>query len=284
MRFGAHKSRSNAKVAKVAKKNLVFDRCVLGVLCVSMSFQTACGGTGLFKQYEYEEDMYLSLDRSATLYVNSSIAALNALRGTRFDASPSTPVDRDAVRAYFTSASTRVTRVATSRRSGRRFVHVRIDVDDVSKLSEAAPFAWSRYTFKRSDDHYAFEQAVGSPASAPTPSATLWTGGEIVAFRLHLPSKIEFHNTGRPVGRGNILVWEQSLADRLHGSPLTLDARMQTQSILYRTLWLFSATFVAVAVAFAVVIWLVLRRGGRRAGEAGGPGGAGRAGEAGAAG
>ena len=37
---------------------------------------------------------------------------------------------------------------------------------------------------------------------------------------------------------------------------------METQSILYRTLWLFGATFVAVAVAFALVIGWVLKRGG----------------------
>jgi hypothetical protein len=36
---------------------------------------------------------------------------------------------------------------------------------------------------------------------------------------------------------------------------------MQTQSILYRALWLFAATFVAVAFAFGVVIWWVVRRG-----------------------
>src|SRR5581483_4798580 len=111
MRFGAHgaRSQSTAKAAKDAKKNFVLVLCVLCGLCGSMS----CRASSLFKQYEYEEDMYLSLDGSATLYVNSSIAALNALRGTRFDAAPSTPVDRDAVRAYFNSPSTRVARVTT---------------------------------------------------------------------------------------------------------------------------------------------------------------------------
>ena len=39
----------------------------------------ACAGTAtLFRQYEYEEEVYLSLDGSATIYVNSSIPALNA--------------------------------------------------------------------------------------------------------------------------------------------------------------------------------------------------------------
>jgi hypothetical protein len=49
------------------------------VLCVLP--WTACG-TNLFRQYEYEEDMFLSLDGSATITVSASIPALNALRGT----------------------------------------------------------------------------------------------------------------------------------------------------------------------------------------------------------
>ena len=71
--------------------------------------------------------------------------------------------------------------------------------------------------------------------------------------------------------RGNIIVWEQPLADRLRSVPLSLEARMQTQSILYRTLWLFGATFLAVAVAFVLVIWWVVRPEGRgpRSGERG---------------
>ena len=98
-----------------------------------------------------------------------------------------------------------------------------------------------------------------------------WTGAEIVAFRLHLPSKIDYHNTRRDIGRGNILVWEQPLTDRLRSVPLTLDARMQTQSILYSTLWLFGSTFVAVALTFVAIIWWVLRRGANREGLRPGP-------------
>jgi hypothetical protein len=56
-------------------------------------------------------------------------------------------------------------------------------------------------------------------------------------------------------------VWEQPLTDRLRGVPLELEARMQPQSILYRTLWLFGLTFIAVAVVFVLIIWWVLRRG-----------------------
>jgi hypothetical protein len=39
---------------------------------------------------------------------------------------------------------------------------------------------------------------------------------------------------------------------------------MQSQSILYTTLWLFGLTFIAVALAFVTVIWWIVRRGHSR--------------------
>ena len=236
-------------------------RLLMVVVAVALAAVSACGGGGgLFRQYEYEEDVYLSLDGTATIYVNSSIAALNALRGTSFDARPSASIDREAIRRYFSSPVANVARVTTSRRNGRQFVHARVEVDDIRRLSEGAPFAWSAYRFKEGDGQFLYEQAIG-PAAGIDVGDVGWNGGEIVAFRLHVPSKIDFHNTRRSIGRGNILVWEQPLAERLRGEPLTLDARMATQSILYRTLWLFGSTMAAVALTFALVIWWTLRRG-----------------------
>ena len=58
------------------------------LLLAALLTTAACGSSGLFRQYEYEEEVYLSLDGSATVYVNSSIPALNALRGTSFDPDP----------------------------------------------------------------------------------------------------------------------------------------------------------------------------------------------------
>jgi hypothetical protein len=230
--------------------------CVLSVVTSSVS----CGrASSFFRQYEYEEELYVSLDGSATVYVNSSIPALNALRGTSFNTNPTPRVDVAAVRAYFSSPVTHVTWVRQSRRSGRRFVHVRLEADDLRKLSEAAPFAWSTYRFAKKDDLFVYEQTVGAAAGHDVGQVG-WTGREFVAFRLHLPSKIFDNNSGTDVRRGNILVWERGLSERLHSVPITLDARMETQSILYRTLWLFGATFVAVAIGFGLVIWWVLRR------------------------
>ena len=237
---------------------------VLAIVVLSASSACATGG-GLFKQYEYEEEVYLSLDGTATVYVHASLAALNALRGTSFATAPNAPLDRDGVRAFFATPVTRVVGEGNaSRRSNRRFVHVQVDVDDIQRLGEAAPFAWSTYALKRDGNLVVYRQAIGSPAGRNRADLDDnnrgWNGQEIVAFRLHLPSKIQYHNTGRDIGRGNILVWEQALADRLRGAPIVLDARMDPESILFRTLWLFGWTFVAVATAFGFLIWFLIRR------------------------
>jgi hypothetical protein len=261
MRFRAETRRSRAKDADVARKTTLYGWRSCGAAIVVALIVSSCSGGAVFKQYEYEEEVYLSLDGSATMYVNSSVAALNALRGTSFDTNPRARVDRDAIRAYYTSPNTDVTWVRSSRRNNRRFLHVRLEVNDVRKLDEAAPFAWSTYGFAQDGNLFVYKQAIDGAAGKDVGSVG-WTGSEIVAFRLHLPSKIEYHNTlTANYKRGNILVWEQPLTDRLRGRPLALEARIQTQSILYRTVWLFGATFLAVAIGFALVIWWVMRRG-----------------------
>ncbi len=256
---------SPSKGERPAKDRLV-EGCALRVLCVPLLVglivaSTVACGTNPFRQYEYEEEVYLSLDGRATVYVNSSLAALNALRGTSFDASPNARVDTAAVRSYYSSASTDGTRVSPFRRNHRRYVHVQLDVDDIRKLGEAAPFAWSVYQFQRDGDVFVYRQSIDGAAGKDVGHVG-WNGREPVAFRLHLPSRIRDHNTHAVEGRGNILTWEQPLSDRLRGVPLILEARMDPQSILYRTLWLFGVTFLAVASALGAIIWWVMRRGG----------------------
>jgi len=235
-------------------------RAALTIIGVVISATMACGGgdLGLFRQYEYEEEIYLSLDGTATVYVNSSLAALNALHGTSFDTSPVARVDARAIGDYFRTPTTHVTRVATSLRSRRRFVHIRMDVDDIRRLSEDAAFGWSSYAFTRDDNQVTFRQVVGASAAKDVGDVG-WNGRELVRFRLHLPSKIIYRTPPVSVGRGNILTWEQPLAQRLRGEPLTFEARMDTESILFHTLWLFGLTLVAVAVGFALVIWWIVR-------------------------
>ena len=221
----------------------------------------SCAGSGPFRrEYEYEEELYLALDGAATLNVNASIASLVALRGAEFDANPRARIDRAQLRTFFTGPGAR-TSVSLWRRGGRRFVHATVDVDDVRSLSRIAAFTWSEYELTQRGDALEFRQTVGPP-SRNKPAGASWTGDEVVAFRMHLPSEIQFHNapTGQ-VQRGNILEWEQPLADRLAGTPVDMRVRLGETSILANTLLLFGSTAAAALVTLAAVVWWISRRG-----------------------
>ena len=99
----------------------------IALLTTLLAASAACGGGGLFREYEYEEEMYLALDGSATIYVNASVPVLNALRGTSFNEDPSAGIDREGLTSFFTAPGLEVTRLTQSRRNGRRFAHVRLD-------------------------------------------------------------------------------------------------------------------------------------------------------------
>ena len=258
----------------------VMSRAVLAAVVIAAAAAAAACTGGLFgKQYEYEEDLSLALDGTATLVVNASIPSLVALRGLDLDASPSTRVDRDKIRAVYQTPVTKVTRVTDWRRAGRRFVQVRMNVTDVRRLTEAPPFSWSRYMLKIADGKAVFEQTVGASAlRRGTLQQVGWNGSEIVAFRLHLPSRILWHNsrdleTDQPKdqARGNILAWEQHLADRLDGAPLDMIVEMENQSILHRTLWLFVGAFGAAVLVLLSLIWWAMRKAPREPATATGP-------------
>src|SRR5512139_1366541 len=195
---------------------------LVGAVCL-----TACGGSGLVKHYEYDEEIYLSVDGSATMYLNASIPALVALRGADLDVRPTAILDRAKVRRLFTTEATRVTRVSRWRRFGRQFVQVRLAVDDVTKLGSAAPFSWATYRIERRDDLVVYRQQLGAAAGKPVGDVG-WNGSELIAVRVHMPSRVRYHNAGAGnLKRGNILVWEQSLAERRAGKPLEIEARIE---------------------------------------------------------
>lgn len=216
---------------------------------------------GFFREYEYEEEVYLRVDGSATVVVNTSLAALSALRGAkRFDQGDD--VDRDGVRAFFQSPVSNVTRVSRPwTRHGRRFIQVRVDTDDIRTLGRAPAFSWSAYGFTPRGETITFVQNLGAPATPAGPPAT-WEGNEVVAIRLHVPAKIQFHNApSKKVDRGNIVSWEQPLKDRLAGVPLHVEVRMERDSILKWTLTIFAASAAAAATLFVLVVWWVRRKG-----------------------
>jgi hypothetical protein len=224
---------------------------------------SACAGGGFVKYYEYEEDIYLAVDGSATIYLNASVPALVNLRGFDLDTRPTANLDRAKIRSLFTTAATRVTRVSRWRRFGRQFVQVRMTVDDITKLGSTAPFSWATYQVERRDGVIVYRQVLGKAAEKPVGDVG-WKGGELIAVRLHLPSRITYHNAGAGnLKRGNILVWEQPLADRQAGKPLLIEARFEQTSILYSTLLLFAASGLLALLVLASIIWWVVRKGKR---------------------
>lgn len=213
-------------------------------------------------EYEYDEETYLELDGSATVYVNASVPALVALRGAPLSVDSRARLDRADVRDFFASPVAEVESVTTSRRDNRRYVHVRLDVPDIRRLGEAPAFAWSRYSLTADDDLAVFRQEIGESAGQDVGHVG-WTDAEVVAFRLHLPSRVPFHNAqGREIERGNIIRWEQPLAARLEGAPLEIEVHMETESILFQTLTLFALTIVLALTTLALAIWWVMRRKG----------------------
>lgn len=245
-----------------------------------VSAVTACSGRApgpLGTEYEYEEDLTLSLDGSATLVVNASVPALVALHGLPLNTELRTRADElnAQLRTAYASDVTRVGRISNWSRHGRRFVGIHLGVKDVRSLPKIAPFAWANYELREEGEQVAFRQTLSkSPASGTAPGLT---GDELVAFRLHLPARIRFQNSryldrdeSRPAARGNIVTWEQRLRERLAGKPIAyaedrrpdvMEVRMDRQSILYRTLTLFAIAFVAALLVIAGLIWLTMRRG-----------------------
>jgi hypothetical protein len=244
----------------------------VAALLAALALAGSCRGP-LGRQYEYEEQIYLRVDGSATVIVNSSIAALVALRGADLDPSLAHRIDRADVRRVFEGAGCQVASVGQPwRRQGRRFVQVRLTTDDVRTLNSCRMLGWSTYSLEKlQDDRLDYRQAVGA-ASNRDPGSVKWTGREIVGFKLHAPSRVDYHNVKRledgtngEIERGNILTWEQYLSDRRAGKPIAMEVHMSNRSILYQTLFLFAGALAAALTTLGLAIWFTVRRGRKQA-------------------
>jgi hypothetical protein len=250
---------------------MVAGRARGAVLAAALLLAAAC--TGLFvPEYEYEEQVYLDIDGSASVVVDGSLAALVALRGAAIDLSRAADLDRDDIRRAYEAQDCRVETVSRPwTRLNRRYVRVTISVDDIRQLHTCRLLAVSSVQFapKEESGLLRYHQIVGPPIG-PKDAKTLapWDGSERVAFKLHAPSRVTFHNVKRledgengEVGRGNILTWEQRLSDRLAGVPIEMVVEMESTSILNTTLWVFGGAFGAAVLVLVALIWLAIRRG-----------------------
>ena len=241
-------------------------RLAVGLLAACLA---ACSNP-FAREYEYDEQIYLSVSGEATVVVNSSLAALVVLRGAALDASYETKEDRASIRRLFETGGCTVDSVSRFwSRHGRRFVQVQVSTDDVRTLSKCALTSWSTYALGPTQQNaLKYRQTVGPPAGKQ-PAGVAWNGSELIAFKLHGPSRIRFHNVKLLDGqdgdteRGNILTWEQKLTDRLAGKPIEMEVDMDSTSILYTTIWLFVGAFAAAVLVLVLIIWWTIRRGRR---------------------
>ena len=120
-------------------------RSAAALVSIAFVLLTIGCGTRLFgKHYEYEEDLYLSLDGSAEITINTSLPALKALRGVEVDSRLSQE-DREKLRAVYRTPGTEVKRIGRPwTRNGRRFVQIRLAVDDVRTAPKLGPLSWSQ--------------------------------------------------------------------------------------------------------------------------------------------
>jgi hypothetical protein len=243
---------------------------VVAVLSCLAATAASCANP-LARQYEYDEQTYLKIDGSATVVLSASVASLVALRALPLDPNPQARLNSDDVRGVFEAAGCTVERSSRPwRRSGRRFVQVRLRVDDLRKAGACGVLAWSKYGFDVTPGQIRYTQLVGAPAGTAPPGVN-WDGSELVAFKFHLPSRVRHQNVrrlsdGEPgdTERGNILTWEQRLSDRLAGVPVDMLAETDAESILYRTVTLFAGAFGAAVLVLIGLIWWTIRRGRAR--------------------
>ncbi len=238
------------------------------LLCIVLAIVGALVGlrSPMLHQYEYQEDLYVFLDGSASVYVSASQAALVALDGMDLSTDPASLFDRGRIRQLFSGPGVTVSAIRSWRRWGRRFVTVRVDTPDIRRLPASLPFSHAAFEFGRDGNGYRLVERLGPSINRPV-TGIGWDGAELVGFRWHLPSRVETFNTPQEnYLRGNILVWEQTLAKRLAGEPLEMRVRMEGRSILYGALWLFGVSAASALVVVGLIVWWVVSKGrGRKA-------------------
>ena len=235
-----------------------------------LAFAAGCSNP-LGRQYEYEEQIYLSVDGSATVIVDASIPAFVALRGAAFDPSMAAGVNRDQVRAWLESSGCRDVRVGQPWvRRGRRFVQVRISVTDIRELGSCGALGWSRYQFERGDEAIHFVQEVGRIGRRQSGHRELGRQG---ARRVQAARAQPHPLSQRATARGRIA---RRCRSREHPD-LGTDARRSPcrpaappgsadgpESILFRTLSLFAMAFAAAVLVLTGIVWMTIRGAKRR--------------------
>jgi hypothetical protein len=218
--------------------------------------------------YEYEQEFWLKVDGSGTVYVTGRPDLWAAFKGLRAG-DPEGKATRDAAHALFERAGLQVNRVLLTRRGGRAYLFVSADFEDVNRLSGSPAFPELTISLRHEGERLRLQGRWQRPPSGEDGAAAR---DGLMAVRFHLPSKIYEHkNAADGVERGNIVGWRQDVAAAFAGEPLEFAVVMDDRSILFSTVTLFACTVVAALAILALAFTLIARKGRKALVRAGGP-------------
>jgi hypothetical protein len=208
--------------------------------------------------YEYEHEFWLKVDGSGSVYVTGRPELWRAFKGLPTEGKGEDEL-RETARALFERSGLRVRRVTITRRSGRSYLFVSADFDDISALPGKPAFPDLEIALRPTGERLRLEGRWSRPPGLhglPVDSAG------VMAVRFHLPSKVYGHdNADLGVERGNIVSWRQEVGRGLAGQALAFGATIDPRSILWSTVGLFAAAIATGLGIIAVALYLVFRRG-----------------------
>ncbi|MFQ5790822.1 MAG: hypothetical protein ACE5JI_10140 [Acidobacteriota bacterium] len=212
-------------------------------------------------EYEYEEEMYLSIDGSGEVRVSGSRELLAAFHDIGKSARPEF-ITEESLRHYFGSPELEIISTRRSTRNGRSYFHVRARFDDLNQLSRHPAFADRNFHWTETAAKVIVTANIeGGQRRRPT--SGLYRDG-LVSLRIHLPSPVRYHNSPAGIEPGNIIGWEQTLAAHLRGDPLAVEVHFDRRTVLSITLMIIGAALAMVVSAISLTLWSLVRAGRRQ--------------------
>ena len=213
--------------------------------------------------YEYEHEFWLRVDGSGTVNVTGRPELWTAFKGPDAAGTKGTAT-RESVRALFERSGLTVKRVTLTERSGRQYLFLSADFEDLNALRGTPAFAdFENLSLGREGERLSLYGIWKRPASRTEKPSE----GGLMAVRFHLPSKVDEHkNAMDGVERGNIVGWRQDVPQALAGKRLEVGALMDPRSIHVSTVGLFAIAIVAGLSLLALGLYLAVRKGRRENG------------------
>ena len=209
-------------------------------------------------QFEYEEEIDLSIDGTGEFYVHTTQELFTTVHGVR--GADSETAFTEELRAFYDSPAFQVVSVKRSRRDSRTFFHVRGRFADLAGLSEQAGLAVRDFRIEHGDE-LRLEATVDGKDFTGLPDDAR------VAFRFHFPSPVRYHNSTLGLEHGNIVRWEASVLELRQGVPLQLEARFDRRTVFSMTLVLLAAAVASVILVISAALFFLTRLGRRQLAE-----------------